>query len=156
MKVIDIDKLIEKEIKMSDNKKIVRLDHNNKIVVENDNAEITSEGTNSNIKGVYEISDDDVAKLLILINNNTLKQIVSYSFMGQFMNTSYTQILTSDEALDKTLSDTSKKYNELVEDYKELHDKYMTIQGNFDSLIEKVKKHNKWSLFNKIKIDELK
>lgn len=141
---------------MSDNKKIVKLDDNNKIVVENDNAEITSEGTNSTIKGVYEISDDDVAKLLILINNNTIqKKIISHSILGSITGNMYVshQFLTSDEALDKSLSVVSKKYNELDKNYKELQDKYMTIQGNFDNLIEKVKKHNKWSLFNKIKID---
>lgn len=140
---------------MSDNKKRVRLDNNNKIVIENDNAEITSEGTTSTIKGVYEIYDEDVEKLLVLINDNTLKKIISYSIMGH-MYTSYTQFLTSDEALDKTLSDVSKEYNELDKNYKELQDRYMTMQENFDNLIEKVKKHNKNRLFNKIKIDELK
>lgn len=145
---------------MSNNKKRIRLDVNNKIVIENDNAEITSEGTTSKISGVYEISDDDVAKLLILINNNTImKKIISYSIMGSIagnMNISHTQFLTSDEALDKTLSAVSKEYNELDKNYKELQDRYMTMQENFDNLIEKVKNHNKNRLFNKIKIDELK
>lgn len=141
---------------MSDNKKIVRLDDNNKIVIENDNAEITSEGTTSTIKGVYEISDNDVAKLLILINNNTIvKNIIAYSVLSR-MCVPHIQILTSDEALDKTLSVLSKEYNELDKDYKELQDKYMTMNENFDNLLEKVKKHNKNRLFNKIKIDELK
>lgn len=141
---------------MSDNKKRVRLDANNKIVIENDNAEITSEGTTSKIEGVYEISDDDVAKLLILINNNTIvKKIIAYSMLRR-MCVPHIQILTSDEALDKTLSIVSTEYNELDNDYKELQDRYMTMQENFDNLIEKVKKHNKNRLFNKIKIDELK
>ena len=138
---------------MSDNKKRVRLDENNKLVIENDNAEITSEGTTSKISGKYEISDCDVEKLLILINDNTiLKKGISYSFIEK-MYISGTHIFTRDEALDKTLSSVSKEYNELNKDYKELMDRYMTMQGNFDNLIEKVKKHNKKRLFNKIKID---
>lgn len=145
---------------MSDNKKRVRLDNNNKIVIENDNAEITSEGTTSKISGVYEISDDDVAKLLILINNNTIvKPIIAYSMLRRTYMP-HIQIITSDEALDKTLSIVSAEYNELDKDhkeldkdYKELQDRYMTIQENFDNLIKKVKKHNKNRLFNKIKID---
>lgn len=148
---------------MSDNKKRVRLDNNNKIVIENDNAEITSEGTTSKIEGVYEISDDDVAKLLILINNNTIvKPIIAYSMLRRTYMP-HIQIITSDEALDKTLSIVSAEYNELDKDhkeldknYKELQDRYMTMQENFDNLIKKVKKHNKNRLFNKIKIDELK
>lgn len=145
---------------MIDNKKRVRLDENNKLVVENDNAEITSEGTTSKIEGVYEISDDDVAKLLILINNNTIvKKIIAYSMLRR-MYVPHIQILTSDEALDKTLSIVSTEYNELDKDckeldkdYRELQDRYMTMQENFDNLIKKVKKHNKNRLFNKIKID---
>lgn len=137
---------------MSDNKKRIKLDNNNKIVIENDNAEITSEGTTSKISGVYEISDDDVAKLLILINNNTiLKKIISHSILGSIMGNMYVshQFLTSDEALDKSLSIVSKEYNELNKNYNELKDRY-------DNLLEKVKTHNKNKLFNKIKIDELK
>lgn len=138
---------------MSDNKKTVRLDENNKLVIENDNAEITSEGTTSKISGVYEISDYDVEKLLVLINDKTiLKKGISYSFIEK-MYISGTHIFSSNEALDKTLSIVSKAYNELNKDYKELLDRYMTMKGNFDNLLEKVKKHNKNRLFNKIKID---
>ena len=138
---------------MSDNKKLIRFDENNKLVVENDNAVITCEGTTSKISGKYEISDDDAAKLLLLINNNTIvRNIISYNIMGHAY-VSGTQILTCDEALDKALAITSEEYNELLKEHKELQDRYMTMHGNFDDLIEKVKKHNKHSLFNKIKID---
>ena len=141
---------------MSNNKKRVRLDENNKLVVENDNATIAYEGTTSKISGKYEISDDDVERLLVLINNNTtVKKIIAYSVLER-RYTSHTQILTCDEALDKALSIVSEEYNELEKEYKELKDRYMTMNGNFDNLIEKVKRHNKNSLFNKIKIDELK
>lgn len=141
---------------MSDNKKRVRLDENNKLVVENNNATIAYEGTTSKISGKYEISDYDVEKLLVLINNNTtVKKIIAYSVLER-RYTSHTQILTCDEALDKALSIVSEEYNELEKEYKELKDRYMTMNGNFDNLIEKVKRHNKNSLFNKIKIDELK
>ena len=138
---------------MSDNKKIVRFDENNKIVIEDDNAVTTIEGTTSKISGTYEISDEDVEKLLVLINNKTiLKKSISYSFIEK-MYISGTLIFNSDEALDKVLSIISKEYNELHKDYKELQDRYMTMQGNFDNLLLKIKKHNKNSLFNKIKID---
>lgn len=141
---------------MSDNKKRVRLDENNKLVVENDNATIAYEGTTSKISGKYEISDDDVKKLLVLINNNTaVNNIIDYSIQER-RYTSHIQILTCDEALDKALSIVSEEYNELEKEYKELKDRYMTMNGNFDNLIEKVKKYNKNRLFNKIKIDELK
>lgn len=141
---------------MSDNKKRVRLDENNKLVVENDNATIAYEGTTSKISGKYEISDDDVKKLLVLINNNTaVNKIIDYSILER-RYTSHIQILTCDEALDKVLSIVSEEYNELEKEYKELKDRYMTMNGNFDDLIEKVKKYNKNRLFNKIKIDELK
>lgn len=141
---------------MSDNKKRVRLDENNKLVVENDNATIAYEGTTSKISGKYEISDDDVKKLLVLINNNTaVNKIIDYSILER-RYTSHIQILTCDEALDKALSIVSEEYNELEKEYKELKDRYMTMNGNFDDLIEKVKKYNKNRLFNKIKIDELK
>ena len=137
---------------MDNIKKRVRLDENNKLVVEDNNAVTTIEGTTSKISGVYEISDDDVAKLLLLINNNTIvKNIISYSIMGN-AHVLGTQIITCDEALDKSLS----IYNELDKEYKELKDRYMTMKGNFDNLLEKIEKYNKNRLFNKIKIDELK
>lgn len=154
---------------MSDNKKIVRLDENDKIVIEDDNAVTTIKGTTSKIEGVYEISDDDVEKLLVLINNNTTaKTITRYSMLGKtYMQ--HIQILTSDEATNKALSIVSKEYDELMEKYKEIREEYkelndeyhelknkhMTLKGKFDNLIEKVKKHNKHRLFNKIKIDRL-
>lgn len=138
---------------MSDNKKRVRLDENNKLVVEDNNAVTTIEGTTSKISGVYEISADDVANLLVLINNNTaLKPITEYSILER-RYVPHTQILTCDEALDKALSIVSEEYNELEKEYKELKDRYMTMQGNFDNLLAKVKKHNEKCLFNKIKID---
>lgn len=138
---------------MSNNKKRVRLDENNKLVVENNNATIAYEGTTSKISGKYEISDYDVEKLLVLINNNTtVKKIIAYSVLER-RYTPHTQILTCDEALDKALSIVSEEYNELEKEYKELKDRYMTMNGNFDNLLEKVKKHNKNRLFNKIKID---
>lgn len=134
---------------MSDNKKIVRFDENGKLVIENDNAVITINGTTSKIEGTYDISDEDVEKLLVLINDKTvLKTHWPYSFIGNVLS-SGTQILTSDEAL----SIISKKYKELEEDHKELQDRHMTMRSNFDNLLEKVKRHNKYSLFNKIKID---
>lgn len=138
---------------MTDNKKRVRLDENNKLVVEDNNAVTTIKGTTSKISGVYEIVDDDVAKLLLLINNNTIvKNIIAYSVLER-RYTSHTQILTCDEALDKALSIVSEEYNELEKECKEWKDRYMTMKGNFDDLKEKVKKYNKNRLFNKIKID---
>lgn len=152
---------------MSDNKKRLRFDEDNKIVIENDNAKITKEGTTSIISGTYEISDEDVEKLLVLINNNTtVKTITAYSMLGK-MYMPHIQILTCDEATNKALSVVSKEYDELMEKYKELRGEYdelykekkelmnrhMTIRSNFDNLLEKVKRYNKYSLFNKIKID---
>lgn len=153
--------------KMSENKKIVRFDENDKLVIENDNAVITSEGTTSKIEGVYEISDDDLEKLLVLINNNTIvKTTAVYSLLAK-MNMPRIQILTSDEAVEKSLSVVSKEYDELMEKYKELRGEYnelymekkelknrhTTMKEKYDVLLDKVKKHNKNSLFNKIKID---
>lgn len=141
---------------MSDNKKVVRLDENNKIVIEDNNSVTTIEGTTSKLEGVYEISDEDVAKLLLLINNNTiLKNIMSYTIMGSvFVSGKCTrEILTCDDALKKALEITSKEYNELLKEHKELQDRHMAMRSNFDNLLEKVEKHNKHSLFNKIKMD---
>ena len=141
---------------MNDIKKRVRLDENNKLVVVDNNAVTTIEGTTSKISGVYEISADDVANLLVLINNNTaLKPITKYSILER-RYVPHTQILTCDEALDKSLSIVSKEYNELEKECKEWKDRYMTMKRNFDDLIEKVKEYNKNRLFNKIKINELK
>ena len=152
---------------MSDNKKIVRFDENNKIVIENDNAVITSEGTTSKIEGVYEIYENDVEKLLVLINNNTtVKTITAYNMLGKTYMPQI-QILTSDEATNKALSVVSKEYDDLMEKYKELREEYnelykekkelknrhTTMKEKYDVLLDKVKKHNKNSLFNKIKID---
>lgn len=152
---------------MSNNKKIVRFDEDNKIVIENDNAKITKEGTTSKIEGVYEIADCDVEKLLVLINNNTtVKTITAYSMLGKTYMP-HIQILTSDEATNKALSVVSKEYDELMEKYKELRvendelykekkelmNRHMTMSSNFDNLLEKIKKYNKYRLFNKIKID---
>lgn len=133
---------------MSDNKKRIRLDDNNKLVIENDNAKITMEGTTSIISGTYEISDEDVEKLLVLINDKTIVEIHwPYSFFGNALRTG-TQILTSDEAV----SIISKKYKELEENHKELQDRHMTMRSNFDNLLEKIKRYNKNRLF-KLKID---
>lgn len=151
---------------MSDNKKRLRFDEDNKIVIENDNAKITKEGTTSIISGTYEISDEDVEKLLVLINNNTtVKTITAYSMLGK-MYMPHIQILTSDEAVEKSLSVVSKEYDELMEKYKELRGEYselykekkelmnrhMTMRSNFDNLLEKIKRYNKNRLF-KLKID---
>ena len=134
---------------MSDNKKRVRFDEDNNLVVETDNAKITKEGTTSFISGTYEISDEDVEKLLVLINDKTIvKPHWSYSLFGNALKVG-TRILTSDEAVSRI----SRKYNELEKEHNELEDRYMTIRSNFDNLLEKVKKHNKYRLFNKIKID---
>lgn len=151
---------------MSDNKKRLRFDADNKIVIENDNAKITKEGTTSIISGTYEISDEDVEKLLVLINNNTtVKTITAYSMLGKTYMP-HIQILTSDEATNKALSVVSKEYDELMEKYKELRGEYdelykekkelmnrhMTMRSNFDNLLEKIKRYNKNRLF-KLKID---
>ena len=141
---------------MSDNKKRVRLDENNKLVVEDNNAVTTIEGTTSKISGVYEIADDDVAKLLVLINNNTAAKPISAYNIRESRYVPHTQIITCDEALDKALSSVTKEYNELENVYEELKDRYRTMKRNLDNLIEKVKEYNKNRLFNKIKIDELK
>lgn len=134
---------------MSDNKKRVRFDEDNNLVVETDNAKITKDGTTSTISGIYEISDEDVEKLLVLINDKTIVEIHwPYSFFGNALKTG-TQILTRDEAV----SSISRKYKELEEDHKELQDRHMTMRSNFDNLLEKIKKYNKNRLFNKIKID---
>ena len=152
---------------MSDNKKIVKFDENDKIVIEDDNAVTTINGTTSKIEGVYEIADYDVEKLLVLINNNTtVKTITAYSLLAK-MNMPRIQILTSDEAVEKSLSVVSKEYDELMEKYKELRgeydelykekkelmNRYMTMRSNFDNLLEKIKRYNKNRLFNKLKID---
>lgn len=150
---------------MSDNKRI-KLDDNNKLVIENDNAKITYEGTTSKIKGTYEISDEDVEKLLVLLNDKTIvKTITAYSMLRK-MYMPHIQILTSDEATNKALSVVSKEYDELMEKYKELRGEYdelykekkelmnrhMTMRSNFDNLLEKIKRYNKNRLF-KLKID---
>lgn len=138
---------------MSDNKRI-KLDENNKIVIEDDNAVTTIEGTTSNISGTYEISADDVEKLLILLNDKTtIKKIYPYGVLGVYDGPPGIQILTGDEAVNKSLSIVSKKHNELLDDYKELQDRHMTMRSNFDNLLEKIKRYNKNRLFNKIKID---
>jgi hypothetical protein len=140
--------------KMSDNKKIVRLDENNKIVIEDDNAVTTIEGTTSNIIGTYEISADDVEKLLILLNDKTtIKKIYPYGVLGFYDYPPGIQILTGDEAVNKSLSIISKKNNDLLDDYKELKDVYTTMKEKYHELLAKVKVHNKYSLFNKIKIE---
>lgn len=151
---------------MNDIKKRVRLDENNKLVVEDNNAVTTIEGTTSKIEGVYEMDGEDVEKLLVLINDNTIeKTVYSYSFIRPVFKPN-TQIITSDEAV----SIVSKEYDELMEKYKELREEYnelntecyelrnrhTTMKEKYDVLLDKVKKHNKNSLFNKIKIDELK
>ena len=133
---------------MSDNKKIVRFDENGKLVIENDNAVITSEGTTSKFFGTYEISAEDVEKLLVLINDKTIVEIHwPYSFFGSTLKTG-TQILTRDEAI----SSISRKYNELEKYHKDLQDRHMTMSSNFYNLLEKIKVYNKNRLF-KLKID---
>lgn len=154
---------------MSDNKKIVRFDENNKLVIENDNAIITNKGITSKIEGVYEISDKDVEKLLVLINDNILaKPVHLYNFIEK-MWTRSTQIITSDEAmsivskeydklmdkykeLTKKYDELTKECNELNTECRELRDKHMTMRSNFDNLLEKIKRYNKNRLF-KLKID---
>lgn len=145
---------------MSDNKKIVRFDKNDKLVIEDNNAITTIEGTTSKIEGVYEISDNDVERLLLLINDNTIvKEFYSYSITGTIMGSIYmpgsrtTYIITSDKAVDEALSVVSKEYNKLDEEYKELKNAHTTMKEKYDKLIAKVEKHNKNRLFNKIKLD---
>lgn len=148
---------------MSDNKRI-KLDENNKIVIEDNNAVTTIDGTTSKISGTYEISDYDVEKLLVLINDNTLaKTVYSYSFIGPVFEHPYTKIITSDKAMSivsKEYDELKKEYNELKKEYNELNTerrelkiRHMTMEEKYINLIEKVEKHNDNSLFNKIKID---
>lgn len=137
---------------MSVNKRI-KLDDNNKLVIENDNAVIASEGTTSTIEGVYEISYEDVEKLLVLINDKTiLKNIKIYGFLGNAY-ISGTRIISGDEAINESLSVVSKEYDELNKEHIELENKYRIINDKYDNLLRKVKSHNATSLFNKIKID---
>lgn len=141
---------------MSDNKKIVRFDENDKLVIEDNNAITTIEGTTSKIEGVYEIADYDVERLLLLINDNTIvKEVYSYSIMGSIYipGSRTTYIITSDKAVQESLSVVSKEYNKLDEEYKELKNAYTTMKEKYDKLTANVEKHNKNRLFNKIKLD---
>ena len=140
---------------MSDNKKLIRLDENDKLVIEDNNAVTTIEGTTSKIEGVYEIDSEDVEKLLTLINDKTILKsyFANVSIGGYICRVPCTRIFTGDEDINKLLSNLSNGYDELEKDYKDLKKNYMTLERNFNNLIKKVKKHNKNSLFNKIKMD---
>ena len=130
---------------MSDNKKVVRLDENNKLVVENAAATVSYNGTSIDISGMYEISGDDVKKLLSIINDNCaslsvyIKQVDVCDRLG-------VEIITSNEEMHKILT---KCYNEC----REVNSKYIDLYSQHNNLIEKVKKHNKNRLFNKIKLE---
>lgn len=140
---------------MSDNKKI-RFNENGKLVIENDNAEILDGHITSKIFGTYEISAEDVEKLSVLLNGDTLaKTVYSYKIIGSLYipSSQSTYIITADNAVAEAVDIVSKECNKLGEEYKELKNRHATMEEKYYELLSKVKVHNKYSLFNKIKID---
>lgn len=140
---------------MSDNKKI-RFNEDGKLVIENDNAEILDGHISSKIFGTYEISAEDVEKLSVLLNGDTLaKTIYSYQIIGSLYipGSQSTYIITSDNAVAGAMDVVSKEYNALDKEYKELKNRHAAMEEKHNNLLEKVKKHNKYSLFNKIEIE---
>lgn len=135
---------------MSNTKKIVRLDENNKIVIENDNAVITSEGATSKISGKYEMDGEDVKKLFAIVNDKVLLQV---DYSGIIKNRYNTTVFTTDKRVHTLLNDLSDTNAQLNDEINKLRETLLTMRSNFDNLLEKVKKHNKNRLFNKIKID---
>lgn len=135
---------------MSDNKKRIRFDEDNKLVIENDNAKITSEGATSIISGKYEMDGEDVKKLFAIVNDKVLLQV---DYSGIIKNNYISTVFTTDKEVHTLLNDLSDTNTQLNDELNKLREILLRMRSNFDNLIEKIKKYNKYRLFNKIKID---
>lgn len=138
---------------MSDNKRI-KLDENNKLIVENATVTISPEGSNIDISGIYEVSGDDVKKLLSIINDNS---VALSSNIELISDSAYVEVLTSNEEMYKILikcynecRDVNNKYVDLFVEHNKLCDKHNKLRDKYDKLVEK---YNKYRLFNKIEIE---
>ena len=132
---------------MSDNKKLIRLDENNKLVVENAAATVSCDGTNIDISGMYEISGNDVKKLLSIINDNSaalsayIKRVDVRDMLG-------VEIITSNEEMYKILTKCYNECREVNNQYIDLFVQHNKLSDKYNKLVEK---YNKNRLFNKIK-----
>lgn len=134
---------------MSDNKKRVSLDDNNKLVVENAAANISSDGTSIDISGIYEVSGDDVKKLLSIINDNSVA-LSSYIKQVDVCDMLGVEIITSNEEMYKILTKCYNECREVNNKYVDLFVEHNKLRDEYDKLVEK---YNKYRLFNKIKIE---
>jgi hypothetical protein len=125
---------------MSDNKKTITLDENNKLVVENAMATVSNDGTNIDISGMYEVSGDDVKKLLSIINDNATA-LSSYIKRVDVCDMLGVEIITSNEEMYKILTKCYNECREVNNKYVDLFVEHNKLCDKYDKLVEKYNKY---------------
>ena len=109
----------------------VYFDENGNFVVETDNAIVNDSNIDTSIKGLFVINSEDVAKLISLKFNKTIKTIESNksNFISGFITTNSDTIsyILNDENITKIFEEKDEEINKLkeeIESLKENHSKY--------------------------------
>lgn len=117
--------------KLKNNLQKVYFDKNGNFVVETDNAIISDSNIDTSIKGLFIINSEDVAKLISLKFNKTIKTIESNesNFISGFITTNNDTIsyILNDENITKIFEEKDEEINKLkeeIESLKEHQNKY--------------------------------
>ncbi|QIG64706.1 hypothetical protein SJC03_28 [Bacteroides phage SJC03] len=117
--------------KLKNNCQNVYFDEKGNFIVETDNAIINDSNIDTSIKGLFIISSEDVAKLISLKFNKTIKTIKfnkSNIFQGLLTTANDTiSYILNDENLIKIFEEKDEEINKLkeeIESLKECHNKY--------------------------------
>ena len=118
-------------------KQQIYLDENNHLVVVTDNGRIDKGGTIAKIEGEFEINEQEVKKLLALLNDEivfTAHKVVEGSYFWESVSYFPSYCLREGEISD-LLEKANKKFEELRSKSKESENKY-------NELLEHIKKFN--------------
>ena len=117
--------------KLKNNCQKVYFDKNGNFIVETDNAIISDSNIDTSIKGLFVINSEDVAKLISLKFNKTIKTIESNksNLISGFITTNNDTIsyILNDENITKIFEEKDEEINKLkeeIESLKKHHNKY--------------------------------
>lgn len=133
----------------------IYLDEDNKLVIETNNGVIKSDGeTSTKISGIFTISDEDVSKLMVLLNDCSIKGgCFNLSETSGFVPVGSYVIMGKEERI-KEVNDTLRKLKELKEKKQE-EVKFRIKNGTDNKVKELINAYNNtrhwWE--RKIKID---
>lgn len=115
----------------------IYLDENNHLVVVTDNGRIDKDGTIAKIAGEFEINEQEVKKLLALLNNEVVcnsHKVVDRTYFWESVSYFPSYCLREGE-----ISDLLEKANEEIENSRS---KSKESENKYNDLLERIKKFN--------------